>query len=69
MKIQVDVWGGEMSQDLVACFLAELPKDAERIAQELADGFLLNLLATHGIQDDRVSYEFDDRLMADGSEP
>jgi hypothetical protein len=42
MELQVDVWGGEASQDLVARYRCTL--DDPRIKCDLERGYLLNVL-------------------------
>jgi len=48
MKIVLDVWGGEGSQDHVARFCRDVDDALEIARTELSNGFLINLRAEAG---------------------
>lgn len=62
MKIIMDVWGGEQSQDLVARFVRDLDTCLELAAIELRAGFLINLRMEPGAWQDFA--EFDERKIS-----
>lgn len=60
MKIIMDIWGGEDSQDHVARFIREVDDALELSKSELQQGYLVNLRADAAWGDYQ---DFDNRTM------
>lgn len=62
LRVIVDIWGGERSQDLVACHVLPMDEALSIAREELAGGFLVNLRADANWR----AYEaFDERRKLD----